>query len=106
MVTPVTSSPEGRCVAVNPEGRGHRLLQAASEMDPEPSVREVANDAYQSLRRGVGLPEGMSPRRAVLGAFWWLRQAHLKALNIEIDRDGAQRTRIKELSRTKEPERN
>jgi hypothetical protein len=95
-----------KTLAVNPEGRGHRLLQAASEMDPEPSVREVANDAYQSLRRGVGLPEGMSPRRAVLGAFWWLRQAHLKALNIEIDRDGAQRTRIKELSRTKQPERN
>jgi hypothetical protein len=44
----------------------------------------------------------MSPRRAVLGAFWWLRQAHLKSLGIEIDRDGAQRTRIKELSRTKE----
>lgn len=93
-------------MAINPDGRGHRLLQAASEIDPDPNVREVANDAYQSLRRGVTLPEGMSPRRAVLGAFWWLRQAHLKALNIEIDRDGAQRTRIKELSRTKERQTN
>ena len=95
-----------KTLAINPEGRGHRLLQAASEMDPDPSVREAANDAYQSLRRGVTLPDGMSPRRAVLGAFWWLRQAHLKALDIEIDRDGAQRTRIKELSRTKEREHN
>ncbi|MBZ0152257.1 MAG: hypothetical protein K8J09_12070 [Planctomycetes bacterium] len=95
-----------KTLAINPEGRGHRLLQAASEMDPDPSVREAANDAYQSLRRGVTLPDGMSPRRAVLGAFWWLRQAHLKALDIEIDRDGAQRTRIKELSRTKEREPN
>lgn len=95
-----------KTLAINPEGRGHRLLQAASEMDPDPIVREAANDAYQSLRRGVTLPDGMSPRRAVLGAFWWLRQAHLKALDIEIDRDGAQRTRIKELSRTKERETN
>lgn len=95
-----------KTLAINPDGRGHRLLQTASEIDPDPNVREVANDAYQSLRRGVTLPEGMSPRRAVLGAFWWLRQAHLKALNIEIDRDGAQRTRIKELSRTKERQTN
>ncbi|MCU0862546.1 MAG: hypothetical protein MUC36_02030 [Planctomycetes bacterium] len=110
----VESSPEWRycrvraakTLAINPEGRGHRLLQTSSEIDPDPKVREVANDAYQSLRRGVTLPEGMSPRRAVLGAFWWLRQAHLKALGYEIDRDGAQRTRIKELSRTKESERN
>jgi hypothetical protein len=57
-----------KTLAINPEGRGHRLLQAASEMDPDPSVREAANDAYQSLRRGVTLPDGMSPRRAVLGA--------------------------------------
>lgn len=91
-----------KTLAINPDGRGHRLLETASRIDPDPDVREVANDAYQSLRRGVTLPEGVSPRRAVLGAFWWLRQAHLKALNIEIDRDGAQRTRIKELSRTKE----
>jgi hypothetical protein len=91
-----------KTLAINPEARAHRLLLASSEIDPDPKVREVANDAYQSLRRGVTLPEGMSPRRAVLGAFWWLRQAHLKSLGIEIDRDGAQRTRIKELSRTKE----
>lgn len=95
-----------KTLAINPDGRGHRLLQTASEIDPDPNVREVANDAYQSLRRGVTLPEGMSPRRAVLGAFWWLRQAHLKALNFKIDRDGAQRTRIKELSRTKERQTN
>lgn len=95
-----------KTLAINPDGRGHRLLQTASEIDPDRNVREVANDAYQSLRRGVTLPEGMSPRRAVLGAFWWLRQAHLKALNLEIDRDGAQRTRIKELSRTKERQTN
>jgi hypothetical protein len=91
-----------KALAINPEGRGHRLLQTSSEIDPDPDVREVANDAYQSLRRSVALPDGISPRRAILGAFWWLRQAHLKALKIEIDRDGAQRTRIKELSRTKE----
>ena len=104
-------SPEWRFVCVravatlgiNPDGRGHRTLHQA-QFDPDPTVREAALDAYQRMKRSPGLPEGVSPRRAVLSALWWLRQGHLLALGVPIDRDGAQRTRIKELSRTREAE--
>ncbi|MBL8753827.1 MAG: hypothetical protein JNK15_11070 [Planctomycetes bacterium] len=94
-----------KTLAIDPGGRGHAALKVASEIDPDPRVREVANDAYQSLRRGLGMPSDSSPRRAVLGAFWWLRQAHLLDLDPmqKIDAEGAQRTRRKELDRTKEP---
>jgi hypothetical protein len=90
---------------VNPEGKAHRLLNAASRFDPDPDVREVAHEAYEKLRRRKGLPSGVSPRRCVMTALWWVRQAQLLALGFEIDADGAQCTRVKELTRTKDQER-
>jgi hypothetical protein len=90
---------------INPEGKGHRILHRAAEIDPNEDVREAARVAYQQLRRFKGLPENLSPRRAVMSALWWIRQASLLGLGIRPDPDGAQRTRIKELTRTKEAER-
>lgn len=109
----VEPSPEWRycliraasALGINPEGKGHRILLVASERDPEPEVRDAANQCYQQMRRGVGLPDGVSPRRAIMSALWWIRQAHLLGLGIEPDPDGAQRTRVKELARTKESKR-
>jgi hypothetical protein len=92
-------------LGVNPEGKGHRILHMSMEIDPDPDVRDAAKHAYEQMRRGVGLPEDTSPRRAVMSALWWLRQRHLHGLGIQPDPDGAQRTRIKELSRSKEYER-
>ncbi len=92
-------------LGVNPEGKGHRILKVAADLDPEPQVRDAANQSYQQLRRDVALPEGVSPRRAIMSALWWIRQAHLLGLGIQPDPDGAQRTRVKELARTKETER-
>jgi hypothetical protein len=92
-------------LGVNPGSRGHRTLHASSEMDPSRDVREAARDAYERVRRGVGLPPDVSPRRAVMTALWWYRQGHLLGLGIQPDDDGAQRTRQKELTRTKEMER-
>lgn len=92
-------------LGANPEGRGHRALKFSAQHDPSEEVRSAAKDAFERIRRGVGLPEGVSPRRAVISALWWLRQAHLLGLEIQPDADGAQRTRVKELSRTKEDER-
>lgn len=90
---------------INPEAKGHRMLHAASRIDPDEEVREAARAAYEQLRRFKGLPENLSPRRAVMSALWWIRQAHLLGLEIQPDPDGAQRTRAKELTRTKEAER-
>lgn len=92
-------------LGLNPEGKGHRILRMAADLDPDEDVREAANQGYEQLRRNVELPEGVSPRRAVMSALWWIRQAHLLGLGIQPDPDGAQRTRVKELARTKETER-
>ncbi|MFN6195596.1 MAG: hypothetical protein ACK5BN_17435 [Planctomycetota bacterium] len=90
---------------VNPEGRGHRTLHWSSQNDPDTTVRKAAEQAYQTIRHARGLPERLSPRRAVMSALWWLRQAHLLGLGIQPDRDLAQRTREKDLTRTREAER-
>jgi hypothetical protein len=92
-------------LGVNPEGRGHNALRWSAHHDPAPGVSEVARRGHDVLRHSDGLPEGTSPRRAILSALWWYRQAHLLGLGIQPDADGAQRTRKKELSRTKEVER-
>jgi len=91
-----------RELKVNPRGRGHRTLHWASENDPHEQVRLAARAAYKELRRGLSLPAGVSPRRPLYAVFWWLRQAHLKHLGVEVDERGAQRTRSKELMRTNE----
>lgn len=101
---------------INPKGKGDRVLKRVAESDPSEDVRRIAHDARQRLRRGSVLPENKSPRRAILEAFWWLRIAHLMelqhnieelsadggAMKIEIDHDGAQRTKAKEIARTNE----
>lgn len=89
---------------INPEGDGHRVLHWVSENDPDESVREVARMAYDEIRRGDRLGD-MSPRRAVLQAFWWLEQAHMLALGQDVDTAGAQRTRERLVRMTtKKPE--
>lgn len=101
---------------INPKGKGDRVLKRVAESDPNEDVRRIAHDARQRLRREAVLPENKSPRRAILEAFWWLRIAHMmelqhsiedlpangSAMKIEIDHDGAQRTKAKEIARTNE----
>ena len=91
---------------VNPGGRGHRTLFWLLNNDSDETVRELAKSAHKRVRhlnRGKpNLDEGASPRRPLFEAFWWLRQAHLITLGVEIDRAGAMRTRRRELHRTRE----
>lgn len=91
---------------VNPGGRAHRTLFWLSNHDPDESVREFARKAHKEVRRldrtKSNLDVGASPRRPLFEAVWWLRQAHLLTLGIEIDEAGARRTRRKELHRTRE----
>lgn len=89
---------------VNPGGKGHHVLNWVSQNDPNEHVRAVAKQSYAALRHGPSLPKGLSPRRAVIHAFWWLSQAHLLSLNVEMDQHGAQRTRELEVRRTNEAE--
>ena len=93
-------------LCVNPGGRGHRTLFWLLNNDPDETVRELAKKAHKRVRHldrdKPNLDEGASPRRPLFEAFWWLRQAHLITLGIEVDRSGAMRTRRRELHRTRE----
>ena len=82
---------------INPRGSSHRIAYWSSQNDPEQTVREASGRLYNALRHQIGLDPNLSPRRPLLAAFWWLRQAHLLSLGVEIDQPGAQRTRNKEL---------
>jgi hypothetical protein len=77
---------------INPEGDGHHVLRWVADNDPDEEVKEAASKAYNEVRRGDRLGD-MSPRRAILQAFWWLEQAHMLALGQDVDGPGAQRTR-------------
>ena len=91
---------------VNPGGRAHRTLFWLSKNDPDETVQTLARKAHGQIRhlnRNRPNPDqGASPRRPLFEAFWWLRQAHLLTLGIEIDEAGALRTRRTELHRTRE----
>ena len=86
---------------VNPGGKGHRTLHIAAKLDPDERVRDAARDAELTIRHARRLPDRVSPRRAVLKAVWWLKQAHMRELGEMVDADLAQRTQAKELTRTK-----
>ena len=91
---------------VNPGGRAHRTLFWLSQNDPNETTRDLAKRAHKQIRhldrKKPNLDVGASPRRPLFEAFWWLRQAHLLPLGIEVDEAGAMRTRRKELHRTRE----
>ncbi|MDE0014574.1 MAG: hypothetical protein OXU51_00185 [Candidatus Poribacteria bacterium] len=91
---------------VNPGGRGHRTLFWLLNNDPDETVRKLAKKAHKRVRHldrnKSNLDESASPRRPLFEAFWWLCQAHLITLGIEIDQAGAMRTRRRELHRTQE----
>ena len=93
---------------VNPGARAHRTLFWLSQNDPDETVRDLAKKAHKQIRhldrKKPNLDLGASPRRPLFEAFWWLRQAHLLALEVAIDQAGAMRTRRKELHRTRERE--
>ena len=91
---------------VNPGGRAHRTVFWLLNNDPDETVRAYAKKAHKRIRhlnrKKPNLDDGASPRRPLFEAFWWLRQAHLLTLGMEIDAAGAMRTRRKELQRTRE----
>ena len=91
---------------VNPGGRAHRTLFWLLKNDPDEEIKEYARRAHKQVRhldrRKSNLDDGASPRRPLFEAFWWLRQAHLMTLGVEIDGSGANRTRRRELDRTRE----
>jgi hypothetical protein len=89
---------------MNPGGKGHHTLYWSMQHDPESDVRDAASRAYKAMRHFDAFPPNMSPRRPLMAAFWWFRQAQLISSGGKVDPRGAQRTRNKELRRIKEEE--
>ena len=87
---------------INHRGRSHHALYHAKENDPDPKVREAAEAAYTEVKHSEDLPENRSPRRAIIGALFWLRRSHFIELEGEekLDATGALRTRNRESRRT------
>jgi hypothetical protein len=92
-------------LGVNPDGKGHRTLHHVMNDDDDPHVREAARKIYPRLREQRAAPEG-NPRRAVLAALWWIRQAQMTDVGGELDPDGANRTRAEEVRYTARGHRN
>lgn len=89
-----------RELRANPDNRGHHVLHRSFQNDPDEDVRRAAKVAYGEMAKGSRLPEDMSPRRLIFAALWWLRQAHLMALDMPVDAQGARRTRQREVRET------
>lgn len=82
---------------VNPGGRGHKTLYWSTRFDPDAEVRQQSAQTYKLMRAQKGLPQNTSSRRVILEVLWYLRQAHLTSLGVEIDSTGAHTTLRKEL---------
>ena len=87
---------------VNPGGKGHRVIHHLIEDDSDSDVRQAAEQAYRSVQHAptrTQLSKG-SHRKAILGALWWIRQAHRLSLGLAIDEAGAIAMREEELRYT------
>jgi hypothetical protein len=93
-------------LGVNPEGRAHRILFNVEQHDPDEDVRRLAHAARHDLRRAEPTEDEVSPRRRLMAALWWLRQAHRLALGLDVDPAGARRTRQREISMATDPRTN
>jgi|GEM_PF-2367120 len=91
-------------LGINPKGKGHQILHQAKN-DPDNDVQAAAEAAYPILRSNRGLAKDQSPRRAITHALWWLRQAHLFELGVDVDAGGASITRVEEVRFTTAPTR-
>lgn len=87
---------------VNPKGKGHETVYWAKNYDPDPMVREIANEVYPRIKRHREIPDGSSPRRPLITAIWWLLQAHRSALGLNVDEESIHATLSALVRRTTE----
>jgi hypothetical protein len=90
---------------VNPKGNSHHILYWSSKNDPDELVSVFSKESYELIRHPKSFGDQVSPRRPLMAAFWWLRQAHRRELGFEVCAEGANSTRQKEMRRIKERDR-
>ena len=81
----------------NPGGKSHRLLYALAERDPSKEVQAAAEKGLETLRHQRNSFADISPKRAMLNAWWWLRRHHLLSLGMQVDEHEARVTRLREV---------
>ncbi len=82
---------------VNPGGKVHRLCTALAAHDPSDEVRRIALKGAETLSRERSTAADVSPKRAMLNAWWWIRKCHLEYLGVAIDEQAARITRTREV---------
>jgi hypothetical protein len=86
-------------LGVDTDGKGHYLhsiLDEVAQHDPETNVRKAAQKAsikLQKLRDGW---DKDNHTKHLCHAFWWIRQAHLLSLGVEINKREALKIRTNE----------
>lgn len=80
------------------DGQVHKAIFFVKESDPDTNVREIAKEAYKSVRRQSSPPRTIVDlRRGIVAAEWWLLMCQRQELRFEIDHAAALNTRRKLL---------
>jgi hypothetical protein len=82
------------------DGRIHKLAHFIRKCDPDSDVRDTASKCYKASRRKhIKSQDHDEIVRSLIAAYWWLLMAHIKALGIEPDHEGALQSRRRQLRR-------
>jgi hypothetical protein len=79
----------------------HSILENVKENDPSEMVREAASMALKELTRYQSENPEENNNRLLIEAFWWIRYAHMKTLNMPVDEKTANEYRIFEAQQYK-----
>jgi hypothetical protein len=79
----------------------HSILENVKENDPSEMVRKAADEAYKELVKHQNEIQKENSNRLLIEAFWWIRYAHMKTLNIPVDEKTAKEYRIFEAHQYK-----
>ncbi|WP_417788696.1 hypothetical protein [Terasakiella pusilla] len=81
-------------------GKVHKTLHFIQQADPDKGVRDVAKEAYRSVRRENKKSHSlMDFRRGIIAAEWWLLLCQRQELNAPINYEEALKTRRRLLRR-------
>lgn len=88
----------------NPKGQVYRTLEAMANQDTSDCVRDEARTALDRIAQIEGNYSDISPRRAMMHAWFELRKAHMKEVGAVIDEVGALMVREQEIREGSAPE--
>lgn len=83
-------------LGVDLKGKVHKAVYFIKRSDPDPSVREIANECYKAVRRNTKKNSTIADlKRGIIAAEWWLLMCQRQNLGMTINPDDALKTRRK-----------